>query len=110
MAEIFYNNKQQQQITEDNDTDIGVCGLFILVVGDWKQMKGWYLAQAEIQDSFGTGQVVWQSVLDLASATVYCQLSRQLKQSPASRNIAKPIYSTTLLCDLQFRQSFYAQL
>jgi len=34
VAEIFYNNKQQQQITEDNDTDIGVCGLFILVVGD----------------------------------------------------------------------------
>ena len=58
MAEIFYNNKQQQQITEDSDTDIGVCGLFILVVGDGKQMKGWYLAQAEIRDSFGTGQVV----------------------------------------------------
>jgi len=27
-------------------------------VGDGKQMKGWYLAQAEIRDSFGTGQVV----------------------------------------------------
>jgi len=57
VAEIFYNNKQQQQITEDSDTDIGVCGLFILVVGDGKEMKGWYLAQAEIWDSFGTGQV-----------------------------------------------------